>query len=142
MRAPAPLPPLVVAIALAACATKVALPEREPDVRGVVTAVTPADAGETGGERLGTLRIEENPADASGSAKWVLTITGNTIVLVRPGEVTEPASFERLVIGQRVDAWVTGPVRESYPMQADASHVLVRDSVGTAVGDRQHPDSR
>lgn len=133
MRAPATLPLLAVALAIgAACATKVALPTREPEVRGVVTAVTPADAGETGSERLGTLRVEENPADSSGSAKWVLTITGNTIVLMRPGEMTEPASFQRLVIGQRVDAWVTGPVAESYPMQATASHLLVRDSGSVA----------
>ena len=133
MRAPATLPLLALALSIvAACATRVALPSRDPEVHGIVTAVTPADAGETGGERLGTLRVEENPADSSGSAKWVLTITGNTIVLVRPGEMTEPASFQRLVIGQRVDAWVTGPVAESYPMQATASHLLVRDSTRAA----------
>lgn len=133
MRAPATLPLLALALVTSAvCATKVALPTREPEVRGVVTAVTPADAGETGSERLGTLRVEANPADSSGSAKWVLTITGNTIVLMRPGEMTEPASFQRLVIGQRVDAWVTGPVAESYPMQATASHLLVRDSGSVA----------
>ena len=133
MRPLATLPLLVCALSIAAaCATKVALPSRDPEVRGVVTAVTPAAAGESGDQPLGTLRIEENPADSSGSAKWVLSITGNTIVLVRPGEVTEPASFERLVIGQRVEAWITGPVRESYPMQATASHLLVRDSTGSS----------
>ena len=133
MRIPTAVPPLALALTIAAaCATKVALPSRDPEVRGIVTAVTPSEAGETGGERLGTLRIEENPADSSGSPKWVLTITANTIVLVRPGEITEPASFQRLVTGQRVDAWITGPVRESYPMQAEASHILVRDSTGRA----------
>ena len=113
--------PLLLAAVPGACRTTTALPERPPDVTGIVTQVVAAQ----GPDAIGTLRVEENPADSSGSAKYVLTLTHETILVVRPGEVTEEIGFGDMVVGQRVEAWITGPVRESYPMQADASHVLV-----------------
>lgn len=111
------------AAAMSGCRTTMALPERQPDVTGVITQVSAAQ----GPEAIGTLRVEENPADSSGSAKYVLTLTHETMLVVRPGELTEEIGFGDMVVGQRVQAWITGPVRESYPMQATASHVLVLD---------------
>jgi hypothetical protein len=117
------LPLLVASAALAAggCRTTTALPERPPDVTGEVTQVSAVQ----GPDAIGSLRVEENPADSSGSAKYVLTVTPATVLVVRPGGVAEEVGFGEMVVGQRVQAWITGPVRESYPMQATASHVLV-----------------
>jgi hypothetical protein len=111
------------ATAMSGCRTTTALPERQPDVTGVVTQVSATE----GPAAIGTLRVEENPADSSGSAKYVLTVTHETMLVVRPGELSEEIGFGDMVVGQRVQAWITGPVRESYPMQATASHVLVLD---------------
>ncbi len=117
------LPWLVASAAFAAggCRTATALPERPPDVTGEVTQVSAVQ----GPDAIGSLRVEENPADSSGSAKYVLTVTPATVLVGRPGGVTEEVGFGEMVVGQRVQAWITGPVRESYPMQATASHVLV-----------------
>ena len=121
--------PLLALVALG-CSTTTALPERAPDVSGIVTAVRAIDAeAPNAGEQIGTIRVEENPADSSGSAKFDLRLTRETLIVVRPGEVTDPGTFDQILTGQRVDVWITGPVAESYPAQAAASHVLVRDSV-------------
>ncbi|HUF28551.1 MAG TPA: DUF3221 domain-containing protein [Gemmatimonadaceae bacterium] len=108
---------------LAACATRTALPDRDPAITGFVTEIA-THAGAAEGV-LGEIRVEANPADSAGSPKYVLTITDETVLLLRPDEITERLPFEQLVVGQRVDAWVTGPVMESYPARARASHVLI-----------------
>ena len=36
-----------------------------------------------------------------------------------------PATFEALQVGQKVEAWFTGPVAESYPVQAVASDIVI-----------------
>lgn len=108
---------------LAACATRTALPDHDPDITGFVTRISTLGGAAEG--VLGEIRVEANPADSAGSPKYVLTVTEETVLLLRPGEITERLSFEELVVGQRVDAWVTGPVMESYPMRARASHVLI-----------------
>lgn len=115
--------PLLLALSLtvAGCRTTTALPDRDPDITGVITHVSAVQ----GPNSLGTIRVEANPADSSGSPKYVLTLTRGTILVVRPNEITEPLDFAQVMVGQRVSAWITGPVRESYPMQATASHVLV-----------------
>ena len=120
--------PLLALLALG-CTTRIFMPDRPPDVTGVVTAVRAIDPeAPNAGEQLGTIRVEENPADSSGSAKYDLRLTRETIIIVSPGEVTNPGTFAQILTGQRVEAWITGPVAESYPAQATASHVVVRDS--------------
>jgi hypothetical protein len=90
-----------------------------PDIRGTVTHVNVA------GERIGTVRIEENPADQAGSAKASVRITASTTILRRAGDELARADFAAIEKGQRVEAWFTGPVMESYPVQATARRVVI-----------------
>lgn len=76
------------------------------------------------GERLGTIRVEANPADSTGSAKAVVRITQTTSVL----RVNRKGDFNDLRIGDWVRVWFVGPVMESYPIQVQGGVVVV-DSI-------------
>ena len=73
-------------------------------------------------EANGRLRIEADPRAVSGSAKAVVSLTLASRVLHRDGRA---ASAGDLTVGRTVSAWFTGPVRESYPVQAEASVVML-----------------
>ena len=87
------------------------IPTDAPTIQGIITAT----AGNS-------IRVEENPADESGSDKAMLNITDNTRILRRSGET---AGMSDLATGLRVSAWVTGPVAESYPWQGAASTIVI-----------------
>ena len=90
-----------------------AVPAGAPDITGVVTAVN-------GSAR--TLRVEERAEDASGSAKAVVRIPAGAPVLDRSGQARD---FGDVRVGLRVSVWFTGPVAESYPVQATAQTVVI-----------------
>lgn len=91
-------------------------PAEAPSIRGTITAIT------TGGSGIGTIRVEENPNEQSGSAKASVTLKPETGIWLPDGR---PGIFADLRSGQAVKVWFTGPVRESYPVQADASAVVI-----------------
>jgi hypothetical protein len=93
--------------ATAAAAT---LPDRPASISGVVTAI---DGGR--------VRIEEDPDARYGSGKAVVR-TEHTRILHRSGST---ATLSDLAVGQRVSAWFTGPVAESYPVQAAAAVLVI-----------------
>lgn len=76
-------------------------------------------------ERAGegrSIRVEANPAETSGSDKAVVRITPETRI-VRSDSAS--ADFGSLALQQWVRVWFIGPVRESYPVQADAALVQI-----------------
>jgi hypothetical protein len=117
-----PIRILLLAAAALACGSPTLLPDRSADIAGVVTNIQPADTP----ERPSAVRIEANPAEESGSPKMVLVVTRETRVLDRSSG-DEPRAIERddLRVGDRVEAWVTGPVQESYPSRATAETIVV-----------------
>lgn len=89
-------------------------PELSAEPPYIVGTITDLDAGE--------VRIEEVPDDSAGSAKVVARLT----------DATQIHGAATLRVGQRVQAWLTGPVMESYPVQGTAARlVVVEDSAGT-----------
>ena len=112
---------LLVALGVLSCArTAPRAPSTTPAIAGYVTAVDPA------GDRIGSIRVEEMPEETAGSAKAVVRITQGT--RITRGD-SAPSEFGALDRGQWVRVWFVGPVRESYPIQADASFVVI-DSLG------------
>lgn len=89
----------------------VTIPVGDPGIRGIVTAAEP-----------GILRVEANPAEASGSPKAVVRLPPSTPVLFRNGE---PGEVALLTIGHNVSVWFSGPVMESYPVQGAAALVVI-----------------
>ena len=96
--------------------TPTRVPTTPPDIAGHITAVDPA------GERIGTIRVEAAPQDSTGSAKAVVRVGQVTTVIGPGGRV---GTFASLEVGQSVRVWFSGPVRESYPLQAAAATVVV-----------------
>ena len=88
-----------------------ALPTDAPYMRGAVTAIE--------GEQI---RVEADPGAGSGSDKAMLRITGDTQIFWRSGERADRGDLR---LGTVVSAWVSGPVRESYPVQADAATLVI-----------------
>jgi beta-N-acetylhexosaminidase len=115
---------LVTGLALGACRSAApSVPTEAASITGRVTDVSRS------GERIGSVRVEAEPAVPSGSPKAVVRITQATTILTSTPE--SATDFNALRVGQWVRVWFTGPVRESYPLQADAGTVVVDSGGGT-----------
>ncbi len=101
---------------IAACTQPMrGVPNTAPSIEGRVTAVSQS------GEQIGTIRVEERPEETAGSAKASARITQSTDLW----RGSTRADFRALAVGQWVRVWFTGPVAESYPVQATASTVVI-----------------
>jgi hypothetical protein len=100
-------------------------PEPEPvqavDIRGVVTSL--AHGGQ--GNAVGTLRIEGAKMADTRYDKAVVTLTPETRIYQREPNGKSAVQFGSLRLGDKVQVRFTGPVAESYPVQARAAEVLI-----------------
>ena len=104
-------------VALGGCAS-LAPPDGEPSIRGSVTSITPRSDG------LGIILVEEASPQGLDYDKASLAITKDTDLLKRVGNGYVEITIEDIRTGMAVEVWITGPVRESYPIQADADTVV------------------
>jgi hypothetical protein len=107
------------ALVIACAAQTPRVPSSAPSIEGRVTAI------DRQGERIGSIRVEANPTESSGSDKAVVYVTQATEIV--RGDSAR-VDFAALARGQWVRVWFTGPVRESYPVQADAALVQIDTS--------------
>ncbi len=79
------------------------------------------------GQKVCVLLVEEKPNEAAGSNKASvrLDLTEGARLLKQQGGKVVEADLQSLSAGQRVRVWFTGPVAESYPVQATADVVLI-----------------
>jgi hypothetical protein len=107
---------LATSLAMLPATAALVLAQTEPgsEVQGTITSVSGS-----------LVLVEENPADESGSAKGAFTVTGETGIFRRSGDLQVPASFDDLRVGQPVIATYTGPVAESYPTQGTAGSIAI-----------------
>ena len=69
--------------------------------------------------------LVREPGDACGI--WLVPADG-AYVLRADGDGYAAATWDDLAAGQMVDVWISGPIAESCPMQADADAVVIRAS--------------
>ena len=113
---------LALTLPVAGCAPSALVPEEAPDIAGTITSVL-APATADGPTRV---RIEANPAEESGSPKMVLAVERGTRILERTsGAETRAVGIDALRVGERVRAWVDGPIMESYPSQGTAGTIVL-----------------
>ena len=121
-------------LALAACLAAPACSSAagEPDGPGLSASVPAETASIIGDvkqvERTdGRLRIlvEQIPTRSAGEPIAWITVNGGTSVVRRAGGSILRASSEQLAVGTRVWVWFTGPVAESFPVQATAGTILI-----------------
>jgi heat shock protein HslJ len=98
------------------------IPRNPPSIIGVITTVALPD-----------VLVEENPAESSGSAKASVRVTAETRILRHDGTV---AGVSALHAGQRARVWFTGPVAESYPVQATGGVIVIDSGNIVAVQER------
>ncbi|HEY0020913.1 MAG TPA: hypothetical protein VGC13_31720 [Longimicrobium sp.] len=104
----------------------------DPDGLGL-SANVPAEAASIRGDikevdrSRGGLRflVEQNPARGAGEPIAWVDVVRETRVLARTDGRTADASSAELAVGTRVQVWFTGPVRESFPVQATGGTVLI-----------------
>ncbi len=84
-------------------------------------------SGTTGAlsEYIGVVLIEENPDEEVGSQKDSVSVTRVTKLMEHQGQNLSPIELDDIEVGQRAEAWYTGPVAESYPRQATASLITI-----------------
>ena len=112
------------ALLLSACSPSATGP-LAPNVPASSSRTTPSITGQVTAIALPVVVVEENPTEPHGSAKARVRITEATQVL-REGEGI--VGVTKLGVGQQVTVWFTGPVMESYPLQATAGVIVIEPS--------------
>ncbi|MHB8051210.1 MAG: hypothetical protein ACYDHQ_08335 [Coriobacteriia bacterium] len=112
---------IAVGLAFAGCAPSV--PSTEPDIRGVVTDVS--NAGESVSMRVVWADDVAIGTQAAYDAAQV-TANADTDWFSRAAHgATSGAEAADVAVGTVVEAWFTGPVAESYPVQATAGTIVI-----------------
>lgn len=94
------------------------LPSEPPSIEGTVQQSSAIQ----GGRRI---FVEASPPIAGREPVAYITVLAGADVLAGSGETIARASADELVVGTRVRVWFTGPVAESFPVQATAGTVLI-----------------
>jgi len=93
------------------------------DIRGNIKSVSAAKS-EAGG-MLGSVLIEGEIEEDTEFDRASVTVMEETVIYEQLGEEVVEAAFSDLQAGQRVEAAFTGPVAESYPVQATAAEIVI-----------------
>ena len=108
---------------LTSCAfDSAALPKQEPDIRGSITQINPESDDPN---IFGTMLVESQQETNTHYDKAAITVTTETRISEQTAQDRQPANFEALQVGQRVEVWFTGPVAESFPVQATALEIVI-----------------
>ncbi len=95
------------------------------DIRGNITSIHRADTQSQEKGIMGSILIEGAIEEDTQFDKASVTITEETRIFLQEGQERRPVTFEALQVGQRVEARFTGPVMESYPVQATAREIVI-----------------
>jgi hypothetical protein len=101
------------------------------DIRGYVTSISVVEGGQN--DVLGSVLIEGEREEDTSFDRANVTVKEDTRVYIENGGERVEAAFSDLGVGQYVEAAFTGPVAESYPVQATASEIVVLGA--TSIGE-------
>jgi beta-N-acetylhexosaminidase len=106
-------------MSLTACAATA--PTDQPGITGTVTNVVSGDG------RPSSLTVESTGTQPPGqiSDKAAVTIPPTTQFFAADGSAAKLADISAIRLGTRVRVWFSGPIAESYPIQASASAVQI-----------------
>jgi hypothetical protein len=95
-------------------------PKAKADVSGVITRVNLA-----GDDGKGSFLVEGKKGGGATYDKAWVRVTGKTKIEQLADGQRRPARFEDLRKDCLIEAWFSGPVAESYPVQATAGVILI-----------------
>jgi beta-N-acetylhexosaminidase len=99
------------------------------DVRGSITKLTVANDEAKKKGLVGVLMVEGEKGKDVGYDKASVKVTDKTTIKKLVGKERKDAKFEDLKVGSKVAAVFTGPVLESYPVQATAKEIVILEEV-------------
>jgi len=97
------------------------------DIRGTITTVTVANPNIKGNGVLGFIMVEGTQEPTTHFDKASIRITNNSKIERCRDSSPTSATFDALVKGSKVEFVFSGPVAQSYPVQATAQSVLSLD---------------
>jgi len=102
-------------------------PSDEPDITGIISSVT-AQEGDT--DLLGSILVEATDSSDGQYDMASVTVTPETEIYDTSSFTDQPVrvDFDALAEGQLVAVVFTGPVAESYPVQAKAKYIYFTTS--------------
>lgn len=93
--------------------------ETEADFIGFITEIQPGQDKDI----IGRISVESH-ADKIVT-RYVITIKDETLIFQQDGDNLRKTTFKALENKQWVKIWFSGPVMESWPMQATAQQVII-----------------
>ena len=93
--------------------------ETEADFIGFITEIHPMQEKGISGQ----ISVESHAEKIV--TKYTITITDETLIFRQDGDNLRNANFAALETRQWVQIWFSGPVMESWPMQATAKQVVI-----------------
>jgi len=96
---------------------------RSPDIRGNITSLQAS--GESGGGTTGSILVEGTLQPDTKVDRASIRITRDTLIFDDVAGRRTRTGFGALEVGETVEAIFTGPVLESYPVQATAAQVVI-----------------
>lgn len=119
---------LVLAVVLTGCSNRP--PSRSPDIRGIVTSL---DEGTNGTLSMRVVWDKDLGTQLQYDAAQVYVTSKTRVFATTTGNVADATkiSSTQLRVRDIVEVWFTGAVRESYPVQVDASDVVVVGQLDT-----------
>lgn len=94
-----------------------------PDIRGSITSIQAS--GESGGATLGSILVEGSLQPDTKVDRASVRIMRDTMIFEESAGKRTRSGFGALDAGETVEAIFTGPVLESYPVQATAAQVVI-----------------
>jgi hypothetical protein len=99
--------------------------EINPSIFGAPDKITPANADAKKFGTIGSFLVAAPKDVKSALDKAIVRVTEKTKLRKMNGNLEEEATFADVKTGCTVSVWFTGPVLESYPVQATAGKVLI-----------------
>ncbi|MBI2864802.1 MAG: DUF3221 domain-containing protein [Chloroflexi bacterium] len=133
---------LVWLVAGAGCTSRESQAQGTPDITGAITSYQTTKNGgaapndpisdrlkpgaNQGSRSIATILVEANKdGGAAKIDKASITITTDTKIYDQRGGERKTADISAIMVGERVQVWFTGPVKESYPVQATAREITI-----------------
>lgn len=94
--------------------------DTKPDISGPADKVKVAADGKGGSIYVETAKDAKFTYD-----KAMIRINDKTRIQKMNGKLVEDAKFAEIKNGVKISVWFTGPVAESYPVQATAGRIII-----------------
>lgn len=107
------------------CSSSYVADSTAADIRGNIVSIHRADTKTKEKGIIGTILIEGVIEKDTKFDKASVTIRDKTRIFEQKGQNRRLVTFGYLKVGQKVQARFTGPVMESYPVQATAIEIVI-----------------